>query len=83
MIEASRAYRERKINEARGDTARFTQLAREYVKNPEVTRNRLYIETLEQILPRLNKIIVDDQGSLDVTIIRRGKKNSDSSAQPQ
>ena len=49
MIEAARAYRERKINEAHGDTARFTQLAREYVKNPEVTRNRLYIETLEEV----------------------------------
>ncbi len=76
MIEAALAYRERKINEAGGDTARFTQLAREYVKNPEVTRTRLYIETLEEVLPRLNKTIVDDRGNLDLTIIRRGTKKT-------
>ena len=81
MIEAALAYRERKINEARGDTARFTQLAREYVKNPEVTRHRLYIETLEEVLPRLNKTIVDDQGTLDLTIIR-GAKKPEPSPQP-
>lgn len=71
MIEAALAYRERKVNEAGGDTARFTLLAREYAKNPEVTRNRLYIETLEEVLPRLTKTIVDDKGNLDLTIIRR------------
>ena len=71
MIEAALAYRERKVNEAGGDTARFTLLAREYAKNPEVTRNRLYIETLEEVLPRLTKTIVDDKGKLDLTIIRR------------
>ncbi len=71
LIEASLAYKERKINEAQGDASRFTQLAAEYEKNPEVTRNRLYIETLEEILPRLKKTIVDDQGNLDLTIVRR------------
>ena len=77
LVEAAHAYRERKINEAHGDTARFTQLAREYAKNPEVTRNRLYIETLEEVLPRFKKTIVDDRGNLDLTIIRRGAKRSE------
>ncbi len=71
LIEASLAYKERKVNEAEGDASRFTQLAAEYEKNPEVTRNRLYIETLEEILPRLKKTIVDGQGNLDLTIVRR------------
>ena len=82
LVQAAHAYRERKINEAHGDTARFTQLVREYAKNPEVTRNRLYIETLEEVLPRLKKTIVDDQGNLDLTIIRRGAKRSETSPQP-
>ena len=71
LIEASLAYKERNINEAQGDASRFTQLAAEYEKNREVTRSRLYLETLEEILPRLKKTIVDDQGNLDLTIVRR------------
>ena len=71
LIEASLAYRERKINEAQGDASRFTQLVAEYENNREVTRNRLYIETMEEILPRLKKTIIDGQGNLDLTIVRR------------
>ncbi len=71
LIEASLAYKERNINEAQGDASRFTQLVAEYEKNREVTRSRLYLETLEEILPRLKKTIVDDQGNLDLTIVRR------------
>ena len=71
QIEASLGYKERIINEAQGDASRFTQLEAEYEKNREVTRNRLYLEALEEILPRLKKTIVDDQGNLDLTIVRR------------
>lgn len=80
FIEAANAYKQRKINEALGDAARFTQLAAEYAKNPEVTRNRLLLETLEEILPRFKKTIVDEQGNLDLTLIRRAN-SSDSEAQ--
>lgn len=72
MLSASRGYRERKIQRAQGDAARFERLASEYVKNPEVTRNRLFLEAMEEVLPRLRKTIVDDKGNLDLTIIRRG-----------
>jgi len=71
LLEVAEAYKQRKVQQAFGDAARFTRLAQEYVRNPEVTRSRLYLETMEQILPRLRKTIVDDQGSLDLTIIRR------------
>ncbi len=80
LIEASLAYKERKTNEAEGDASRFTQLAAEYERNREVTRNRLYIETLEEILPRLKKTIVDGQGNLDLTIVRRSSPPGEGSA---
>jgi membrane protease subunit HflK len=71
LLASAEAYKERKTNEALGDASRFTQLAQEYAKNPEVTRSRLYLEAMEQILPRLKKTIVDEQGNIDFTIIRR------------
>ena len=74
LLSASRGYRERKIQRAEGDTARFERLAAEYRKNPQVTRSRLYLETMEEVLPRLRKTVVDDQGNLDLTIIRRGQE---------
>ncbi len=74
MLSASLGYRERKTQQAQGDTARFADLAAEYAKNPEVTRSRLFLETMEEVLPRLRKTIVDDQGNLDLTLIRRGSE---------
>jgi membrane protease subunit HflK len=71
LAEEAEAYRQSKINQALGDSSRFTQLAGEYRKNPGVMRSRLYLETMEQVLPRLKKTIVDSEGQLDMTIIRR------------
>jgi membrane protease subunit HflK len=72
MLEAAAAYKERKVNEATGDAARFTQVAAEYDKAAQVTGQRLYLETMEQILPKIRKLIVDQNGNLDLTIIRKG-----------
>jgi len=72
LLEEAAAYKERKINEAAGDASRFTQIAAEYDKAAQVTGHRLYIETMEQILPRIKKLIVDKDGNLDLTIIRKG-----------
>jgi membrane protease subunit HflK len=71
LLSSAEGYKQRKSNEALGDASRFTQLAEEYSKNPEVTRSRIYLEAMEQILPRLKKTIVDEQGNMDFTIIRR------------
>jgi membrane protease subunit HflK len=70
-LEEAQAYQEKKINEAAGDAARFTQLAAEYTKAAQVTGRRLYLETMEQVLPRIKKVIVDENGNLDLTIIRK------------
>jgi membrane protease subunit HflK len=72
MKEAAEAFKQRKVNEAAGDAARFTQVAAEYDKAAQVTGERLYVETMEQILPRIKKLIVDRNGNLDLTIIRKG-----------
>src|SRR5436309_5096820 len=55
------AYAFRRVNGAKGDTEKFSLLLAEYSKAPEITRQRLYLETMESILPGLErKVIVDD-----------------------
>ncbi|MFA0730814.1 MAG: hypothetical protein LKKZDAJK_001768 [Candidatus Fervidibacter sp.] len=72
LINEALAYRERRIAEAKGDAARFLALWSEYRKAKDVTAARLYLETMEEILPRLKKVIVDTQsGQLDVGMVRR------------
>ena len=61
-IREADGYRLKRINEAEGDVARFGALLAEYIKAPEVTRRRIYIETLQDVMPGLrSKIIVDEQ----------------------
>jgi membrane protease subunit HflK len=61
-IREADGYRLKRINEAEGDVARFSALLAEYSKAPEVTRRRIYIETLQDVLPGIrSKIIVDEQ----------------------
>ncbi len=69
MEEAAQAYKEGKVNRAMGDAARFAAVAAEYAKAPEVTSTRIYVEAMELILPKLRKLIVDSNGSLDLSII--------------
>ncbi|MGA7979174.1 MAG: FtsH protease activity modulator HflK [Chromatiaceae bacterium] len=60
-IREAEGYRLKRINEAEGDAARFDAVLTEYVKAPEVTRRRIYLETLQAVLPNLrSKIVVDD-----------------------
>jgi modulator of FtsH protease HflK len=74
LIEASEAYKQRKINEAQGDASRFTEVAAEYAKASDVNGRRLYAEAMEQILPKIKKLIVEKNGNLDLTIIRKEDK---------
>lgn len=73
LMEAATGHKLRKVNEARGDAARFVQVADEYQRAAQVNGRRLYIETMEQVLPRIKKFIVDPGGNLDLTILRRGE----------
>ncbi|PLX88001.1 MAG: FtsH protease activity modulator HflK [Desulfuromonas sp.] len=62
-LQEAQGYAVERINKARGETDRFLALLTEYKKAPEVTRRRIHLETLEEILPRLDEAyIIDPQG---------------------
>jgi membrane protease subunit HflK len=61
-IREADGYRLKRINEAEGDAARFNALLAEYIKAPVVTRRRIYVETLQEVMPGIrSKIVVDEQ----------------------
>jgi modulator of FtsH protease HflK len=62
LLEDAEAYRAQAVNSAQGEAARFLSVLTEYVKAPEVTRRRLYIETMERVLGGMNKVILDGVG---------------------
>lgn len=62
MIQEAEAHRERVVAEATGEAQRFEQLLAEYVVAPEVTRERLYIESLQEVLEKSSKVLVDVEG---------------------
>ena len=60
-VRAAEGYRFKRINEAEGDARAFTTVFEQYVKAPDVTRTRIYLETLGDVLPKARQqIIVDD-----------------------
>jgi membrane protease subunit HflK len=63
MNEEAQAYKERSILEAQGEVARFEELLPQYLAAPTVTRQRIYLETMEQVFSSTTKIIVDTEGS--------------------
>ena len=60
LLEDAEAYRAQVVNGAKGEASRFTAVLEEYEKAPEVTRKRLYLETMERVLGRVDKVILDD-----------------------
>ncbi len=59
LLEEAEAYRAQVVNNAEGEASRFIAVYDEYVKAPEVTRRRLYLETMERVLGEMNKVILD------------------------
>jgi modulator of FtsH protease HflK len=62
LIEEASGYRASVINTAQGDSARFRQILAEYEKAPAVTRERIYLDTMQQVLSATSKVIVDQKG---------------------
>ena len=87
IIEEANAYREEVVAKAKGETDRFNALVAQYQKAPEVTRQRLYLETMEEILGKTPKVLLDDkEGSnnmmylpLDKLMERQNQMRSQSS----
>jgi len=59
ILQQAEAYRQERIARAKGDAARFSAVLAEYGKAKAVTRRRLYLEAMEEILPRVRKVVVD------------------------
>jgi membrane protease subunit HflK len=63
LMEESNGYKSRVVANAEGDASRFKQILVEYNKAPEVTRQRMYLDTMQQILSSTSKILLDTKGS--------------------
>lgn len=63
VLQEAEGYAVERVNQAKGDTSRFLALQRQYARSPEVTRTRLYLETMNKILPRAGKKLYSDAGS--------------------
>jgi modulator of FtsH protease HflK len=63
LTEEANGYRQRVVANAEGEAARFRQVLAEYAKAPAVTRERIYLETMQQVFSSTNKIVVDAKGS--------------------
>jgi len=60
-IQMAEGYATERVNEAQGDVARFNALYSEYIKAQEVTKRRIYLETMEEVVPKLGQKIITDQ----------------------
>jgi modulator of FtsH protease HflK len=65
-IQAAEGYALKRINEAQGDVARFEAVFAEYLKAPEVTKRRIYIETMRSVVPKLGKKIIIDKDASQI-----------------
>jgi membrane protease subunit HflK len=89
LIAESNGYKAAIENEAKGNASRFDQILTEYTRAPEVTRNRLFLETQEQIMSSVSKVIVDQKGSNSLLylpldkLINQNRASSDDQDQTQ
>jgi membrane protease subunit HflK len=79
ILREAEAYREEKVRRAQGETQRFLQVLGEYQRAKEVTRKRLLLETLEEVLPQMDKIILEDGAGTNVLpILPLGERGNQS-----
>lgn len=75
-IQKAEGYATKRINNAQGNVARFNQLYREYVRAPEVTKRRIYLETLQEVIPKLgDKIVVSEGGNNMIPLLKKELSN--------
>ena len=73
-IQAAEGYATDRINRAEGDVAAFNQLLEAYKRSPEVTRRRIYLETMQEVLPRVKrKIVIDEDVEGLLPMLQLGK----------
>ena len=69
VIQDAEAYREQTVAEAKGQASRFSQVYEQYKKAPDVTRKRIYLETLEGVLGAANKTIIDSGAQSNTGVV--------------
>lgn len=75
-VQKAEGYALERVNNAQGEVARFNDLYDEYMKAPDVTRRRIYLETMNKVLPKLgNKIITDKNGSNVLPLLQMQMQN--------
>ncbi len=80
ILEEASAYKEEVIARAKGDTSRFLKLLSVYEKAPEVTRERLYIDTMQRVMSNSSKVLVDVEGGNNMMYLPLDKMMSSTSS---
>lgn len=75
IVQDAEAYKAKVVALAQGDTARFAQILAQYQRAPEVTRERMYLETMEDVYRRAHKVVVDTKGGNNVIYLPVEKLN--------
>lgn len=83
LIEEAEGYRERLIATSQGDAERFTRVVTEYAKAPAVTRERLYLETMQEVFSNVSKVIVDSKSNSNLLYLPLDKILQQTSADAQ
>lgn len=81
IIREAEAYREEKVKMAQGNADRFHAQYEEYRKAPAITRRRIYLETMEEILPSMQKYLINDKKGGMLPLLQLGKSNVQPQAQ--
>src|SRR5947207_11846821 len=82
ITQDSEAYREQTVAEAKGQASRFSQVYEQYKKAPDVTRQRIYLETMERVLGDTDKTIIDTGGQSSPGVMPYLQLNSPPREQP-
>jgi membrane protease subunit HflK len=69
LLQEAEGYRAKVVNEATGEASRFSSIYGEYVKSKDVTRKRLYLDTMERMLGKVDKVILDKNAGGDQGVI--------------
>lgn len=77
LLNEAKAYNAEKINRAQGEADRFIKILEETKKSEDVTRKRLYLETMESVLSRMDKFIIDSKNSSSLNILELQGKSSE------
>jgi membrane protease subunit HflK len=83
LIEEANAYRERVVASAEGEASRFSQILTEYGRAPEVTRERMYLETMQEVISKSSKVMVDAKGSGNLLMLPLDKLIQAAGAAPR